>query len=79
MIDIETKRAENVFILTPKGSITAEDIRTVASTIDEYINRHDAIPSLVFRVSELPHWKDFEAMGAHFRLNNALAAAQAPP
>ena len=68
MIDIETKRAENIFILTPKGSITVKDIGTVASTIDDYINEHDAIPSLVFRVSELPHWKDFEAMGAHFRL-----------
>lgn len=68
MIDIETRRAENVFIMTPKGSITANDIKTVASTIDDYINEHDAIPSLVFRVSELPHWKDFEAMAAHFRL-----------
>lgn len=26
------------------------------------------MPSLVFCVSELPHWKDFQAMGAHFRL-----------
>lgn len=68
MIDIETRRAENVFIMTPRGSITAEDIKTVSSTIDDYINEHDAIPSLVFRVSELPRWEDFEAMAAHFRL-----------
>lgn len=68
MINIETKRSENVFILTPKGSISAEDIGAVASTIDAYINEHDAVPSLVFRLSELPHWKDLEAMGAHFRL-----------
>jgi hypothetical protein len=68
MIDIEIKRAENIFILTPKGSISADDIRSCATTIDGYINEHDAVPSLVFHVSELPHWKDFEAMGAHFRL-----------
>jgi hypothetical protein len=68
MIDVEAKRSENVFILTPKGSISAEDIKTVASTIDVYINEHDAIPRLVFRLSQLPHWKDFEAMTAHFQL-----------
>ncbi len=68
MIDIETRRSENVFVLTPKGSLSAEDIRTVASTIDNYINEHDAVPSLVFRLSELPHWKDLEAMAAHFKL-----------
>ena len=68
MIVIEIKRPENVFVLTPSGPISAEDIRTVASTIDTYINEHDAIPSLVLRISELPHWRDFEAMGAHFRL-----------
>jgi hypothetical protein len=68
MIDIETKRSENVFILTPKGSISADDIKTVASTIDAYINEHDAIPRLVFRLSEFPHWKDFGAIAAHFEL-----------
>jgi hypothetical protein len=68
MIDIETKRPENVFVVTPKGSISAEDFKTLGSTIDNYINEHDAVPRLVFRLSELPHWKDFEAMAAHFQL-----------
>lgn len=68
MIDIEIKRAENVFILSPKDLITTDDIKTFATSIDSYINEHDAVPSLVFCISNLPHWKDFEAMTAHFRL-----------
>lgn len=68
MIDIEIKRAENVFLLKPRGSISADDFKSVASTIDGYINEHDAVPRLVFQVGELPHWKDLEAMTAHLHL-----------
>lgn len=68
MIDIEIKRAENVFLLKPRGSISADDFKSVASTIDGYINEHDAVPRLVFQVGELPHWKDLEAMIAHLHL-----------
>ena len=68
MIDIDIRRAENVFVLRPQGAISADDFKSVASTIDGYINEHDAVPRLVFRLDELPHWKDLEAMIAHFHL-----------
>lgn len=68
MIDIEIKRAENVFVLKPEGSISAGDFRSVATTIDEYINDHDAVPRLVFQLGQLPLWQDLDAMAAHFHL-----------
>ena len=68
MIDIDIRRAENVFVLRPQGAISADDFKSVASTIDGYINEHDAVPRLVFRLDELPQWKDLEAMIAHFHL-----------
>jgi hypothetical protein len=55
MIDIDIRRAENVFVLRPQGAISADDFKSVASTIDGYINEHDAVPRLVFRLDELPH------------------------
>ena len=67
-IDLEIKRSENIFLLTPKGSISADDFEKCSAELNNYINEHDAIPSLVFVVANLPHWKDFEAMSAHFHL-----------
>lgn len=68
MINIDIKQSENVFVLSPEGSISANDFKTVASAIDTYINEHDAVPRLVFQIGGLPHWKDLEAMMAHFQL-----------
>lgn len=50
------------------GAITSEDFEKCALEIDNYINKHDAVPSLVFSVAGFPHWKNFDAMNAHFRL-----------
>lgn len=68
MIDVEIRRSENVIVARPEGRISAEDFRSFASTIDGYINEHDAVPRLVFRLDELPNWKDADAMLAHFHL-----------
>lgn len=67
-IEIEIRKSENVFVLTPKGAIAAEDFENCASQLNSYINEHDAIPSLVFVVTGFPHWENFQAMNAHFRL-----------
>ncbi|MGI9399881.1 MAG: STAS/SEC14 domain-containing protein [Rhizobiaceae bacterium] len=67
-IEIEIRESENVFVLTPEGAIAEADFENCARTIDNYINEHDRIPSLVFSVSGFPHWKNFDAMQAHFHL-----------
>ena len=68
MINIDIKRSENVFVLSLDGSVSSDDFRNVGSTIDTYINEHDATPRLVIQVSGVPHWENLEAMIAHFQL-----------
>jgi len=68
MINIEIKRPENVFVISPEGALSPEDFKKLAGAIDGYINEHDVVPRLVFQIDGLPHWKNFESMIAHFRM-----------
>jgi hypothetical protein len=67
MINIDIKERENIFVLTPDGAIGADDIAAVNEQVNTYINTCDRIPNLVVRASSLPHWKDFQALAAHFK------------
>ncbi len=68
MIEIDIRKSENLFVMSAEGAVGAADFKSLGEAIDGYINEHDEIPSLVFRLNGLPHWKDLGALIAHFRL-----------
>ena len=67
MLAVDIRAAENVFVVTPDGAITVDDIAGFNDRINTYINTHDQVPNLVVHASSLPHWKNFHALAAHFK------------
>lgn len=56
---------ENVVAVTPEGALTEEDFDRLNRAIDEYINRHDAVPNILVHPHGVPHWASLSAMSRH--------------
>jgi hypothetical protein len=68
MIETEIREKEDVIIATPKGVLSAGDVKSLAARINDYINSHDRVPNLVLHTVGLPHWNDFAAFREHLKL-----------
>lgn len=68
MIDVEIRERDNIFILTPDSGLSADDIKGCAKTLDDYINKFDRAPNLVFKAHSFPGWQNFDALKQHFKL-----------
>jgi len=68
MINVDVKNKMNLIVASPMGAMAEDDIKVFGNTIDNYINEHDRVPNLVFRVETLPHWNSFSALIHHIRL-----------
>ncbi len=62
-IDIRTR--DNVFIVTPEGSISADQIDELATKVNGYINERDQVPNLVLHTKSVPYWANFNALKEH--------------
>ncbi len=68
MIYADFDSDRNIVVLTPKDEVTGADLQAISAKIDDYINHHDKVPSLVIRADDLPHWKNFSALRQHLKL-----------
>ena len=67
MIKIEKFEDRNIVRVTPLGRLEKPDFKRLNTFLDEYINGHDRIPSLVIHADKFPAWKKFGAFLAHIK------------
>jgi len=67
VIKIEKFEDRNIVRVTPLGRLEKPDFKRLNTFLDEYINGHDRIPSLVIHADKFPAWKKFGAFLAHIK------------
>jgi hypothetical protein len=67
VLHIDIRARDNVFIVTPEGSISADQIDDLATRVNTYINETDRVPNLVLHTKSVPHWSNFNALKTHLR------------
>jgi hypothetical protein len=68
MLETEIDEKNNIFVVTPKGTVSEADFEGLGATVNDYINRTDQAPSIVLDAAGLPHWKNSAALFAHMKL-----------
>ena len=64
---IEIVSKENLFVISPEGTITEDDIEQLVESVNGYINTYDKVPSLVIVATNAPTWESFEALKSHIK------------
>jgi SpoIIAA-like len=67
MVNHELRRDAGILVLIPEGPLEAADFTVLASQIDTYVERHDALRGVLIRAKSFPGWKDFDAVFAHLK------------
>ena len=62
------RKAENILEISPQGDISLQDVETLVSELNTYINTADQVPALVFVTDDAPKWDSFGALKAHLSL-----------
>ena len=62
---IEIKEKENLFVISPEGKISKDDIEGLVGKMNSYINERDRVPSLVIVTESAPMWESFDALKSH--------------
>lgn len=68
MLKTEIDDKNNLFIVTPEGTVSEADFEGLGDVVNDYINRNDKAPGIVLDASGLPHWKNAGALFAHLKL-----------
>lgn len=68
MLKTEIDEKNNLFIVTPEGTVSEADFEGLSDTVNDYINRNDKAPGIVLDAAGLPHWKNAAALFAHMKL-----------
>jgi len=68
MLKTEIDEKNNLFIVTPEGTVSEADFEGLGDTVNDYINRKDKAPGIVLDAAGLPHWKNAAALFAHMKL-----------
>lgn len=68
MLKTEIDEKNNLFIVTPEGTVSEADFEGLGDTVNDYINRNDKAPGIVLDAAGLPHWKNAAALFAHMKL-----------
>lgn len=68
MLDTEIDEKNNLFIVTPKGTVSEADFEGLGDRVNDYINHNDKAPGIVLDAAGLPHWKNAAALFAHLKL-----------
>lgn len=68
MLKTEIDDKNNLFIVTPEGTVSEADFEGLGDVVNDYINRNDKAPGIVLDAAGLPHWKNAAALFAHLKL-----------
>lgn len=67
MLKIDINEIENYIIIKPNGKLSEDDFAALTNAVDDYINTHDKVPSLVIQADRFPHWEKFKAFTSHLK------------
>lgn len=68
MLKTEIDDKNNLFVVTPEGTVSEADFEGLGDAVNDYINRNDKAPGIVLDAAGLPHWKNAAALFAHMKL-----------
>ena len=67
MLRHELLRDKGILVLTPEGSLRAEDFTALAAAVDPYIEQHGGLKGVLLDAPSFPGWEDFAALVSHLR------------
>lgn len=67
MIKTQLLENEGILIVTPTGKLEADDFKSVANEVDNYLKDHDQLNGLMIYTESFPGWKDFSALVSHLK------------
>ena len=68
MLDTEIDEKNNLFVVTPKGTVSEADFEALGTSLNDYINRTDKAPGVVLNAAGVPQWENAQALFAHLKL-----------
>ncbi len=67
MIELELLTDDGIAIVEPKNSLSKQDFKTLAESVDAYLATHDCLNGLLIHVAEFPGWNDLGGFVAHMK------------
>jgi len=67
VINIEFDDKKAIVVLSPSGTLHADDFAKVAEMVDPYIAEHGDLKGLIIYTKEFPGWEDFSALLTHIK------------
>ena len=67
MINIEFDDKSAIVVLSPSGTLHADDFAKVAEMVDPFIAEHGDLKGLIIYTKEFPGWEDFSALLTHIK------------
>ena len=67
MLKVNLSEAEGIAILEPDGELSESDFKTVAETIDPYIEKVGQLSGLIIHVKSFPGWDSFASFITHMK------------
>ncbi|MBC8242367.1 MAG: STAS/SEC14 domain-containing protein [Alphaproteobacteria bacterium] len=65
MLNVDFDAVESLVTVTPSGKLSRDDFEHLKTTMNDYINGMDRVPSLLIVANNFPHWENFAALLAH--------------
>lgn len=65
MLRITLNEESGIVILTPEGRLSTDDFKSVAKTIDPYIEKSGKLNGIVIHVKSFPSWDSFSSLVTH--------------
>ena len=65
MLTVTLNKENGIVILTPKGRLSIDDFKSVAKTIDPYIEKSGKLNGIVIHVESFPSWDSFASLVTH--------------
>ena len=66
MLIINLDEIAGIAVLEPQGKLSADDFKSVARTIDPYIEKSGKLKGIIIHVESFPGWDSFAALVEHF-------------
>ncbi len=65
MLNHELQHRAEILVIDPKEPLDSADFTTLVSCVDDYLQHHGRLRSVLIRAESFPGWKDFGTLLAH--------------
>ncbi|PHS01344.1 MAG: STAS/SEC14 domain-containing protein [Blastopirellula sp.] len=67
MIRHQLNQETGILVVSPDGSITADDFAEITEEVDAFLESHGVLRGLMIHSEGFPGWVDFSALVSHLR------------